>query len=107
MKRKASLLSYEARLPVPFRRGSSTHSKPNLQLQDDIRFTEAHGRLLDKVTDRAGRFPSNGSPGMSIGENHNLQLETERRLLKQVAERIETLVKNEHYWFLAANAEIN
>ena len=44
---------------------------------------------------------------MSIGENHNLGLETERRLLKKVAERIDALVKNERGWYLAAVKEIN
>ena len=82
---------------------------PRLELVEDLEMTEAHGRLLDKVTDKAGRFPGNGTGpgGMSIGENHNLGLETERRLLKKVAERIDSLVKNERVWYLAAVKEIN
>lgn len=85
----------------------STSSR--LELVDDVELTEAHGRLLEKVTDKAGRFPGNGTGpgGMSIGENHNLGLETERRLLKKVAERIDALVKNERGWYLAAVKEIN
>ena len=80
-----------------------------LELVDDVELTDAHGRLLEKVTDKAGRFPGNGTGpgGMSIGENHNLGLETERRLLKKVVERIDGLVKNERVWYLAAVKEIN
>lgn len=82
---------------------------PRLELVDDVQMAEAHGRLLDKVTDKAGRFPGKGTGpgGMSISENHNLTLETERRLLKKVAERIDGLVKNERVWYLAAVKEIN
>jgi hypothetical protein len=85
----------------------STSSR--VELVDDVELTEAHGRLVEKVTDKAGRFPGNGTGpgGMSIGENHNLGLETERRLLKKVAERIDGLVKNERGWYLAAVKEIN
>lgn len=84
-------------------------SSPRLELVRDVELTEAHGRLLEKVTDKAGRFPGNGTGpgGMSIGENHNLGLEQERRLLKKVCEQIETLVKNERAWHLAAVKEIN
>jgi hypothetical protein len=80
-----------------------------LELVDDVELTDAHGRLVDKLTDKAGRFPGNstGPGGMSIGENHNLQVETEKRLLKQVAERISNLAKNERVWYLAAVKEIN
>jgi len=82
---------------------------PKLDLVDDMEFTDAHGRLLDKLTDKAGRFPGNGTGpgGMSIGEKHGIQEETERRLVKQVAERISTLAKNERIWYLAAVKEIN
>lgn len=80
-----------------------------LELVDDVEMTDAHGKLLDKITDKAGRFPGNGTGpgGMSMGENHNLQLETDRRLLKQVADRINNLAKNERIWYLAAVKEIN
>lgn len=82
---------------------------PRLQLVDDVELTDAHGKVLDKVTDKAGRFPGNGTGpgGMSIGEPHNFHLENERRLLRQVAERINDLVKGVRIWYLAAVKEIN
>jgi protein required for attachment to host cells len=92
-------------------RVSRDDMSPNsrLELVDDVELMDAHGRLLDKVTDKAGRFPGNGTGpgGMSIGEKHGIQEETERRLLRQVVERINTLAKNEHIWYLAAVKEIN
>jgi hypothetical protein len=33
---------------------------PSLQLVQAFDLTEAHGKLLDKVTDQAGRFPAIG-----------------------------------------------
>ena len=62
---------------------------------------------MDKVTDVAGRFPSNGSPGAANGENHNLRVENERRLIRLVAEKIGELVQSERYWYLAAGEGIN
>jgi hypothetical protein len=73
----------------------------------DCEFPEAHGRLLDKVTDLAGRFPQSGTPGSSNGENHNLRVENERRLIRLVAEKICELVQGERYWYLAAGEGIN
>jgi hypothetical protein len=81
--------------------------KPQLELIYDCEFLEAHGRLLDKVTDQAGRFPVNGSPGASNGENHNMRGETERRLVRLVAEKISDLVHGQRYWYLAAGEGIN
>lgn len=73
---------------------------------------DAHGRLQDKVTDKAGRFPSRGAThggGMSIGENHNLSLDTERRLVKQIATGITEIVadSNGDVWYFAAPSTIH
>ena len=83
------------------------NSKPQLELIYDCEFLEAHGRLQDKVTDLAGRFPVNGSPGAANGENHNLRVENERRLIRLVAEKIGELVQGERYWYRAAGEGIN
>ena len=82
-------------------------SKPQIELVYDCEFPEAHTRLLDKVTDQAGRFPLSGKPGASNGENHNLRTETERRLIRLVAGKISDLVQNQRYWHLAAGEGIN
>jgi len=82
-------------------------SKPHLELVYDCEFLGAHGRLADKVTDLAGRFPMSGTPGASNGENHNLREENERRLIRMVAEKISELAEGQRYWFLAAGEGIN
>ena len=82
---------------------------PRVELVDEVEFMDAHGRLLDKVTDKAGRFPSADGTGMSIGENHNLHSEVQKRLIKRLGEGINGLVKREDppVWHFAAAKEIN
>jgi hypothetical protein len=82
-------------------------SKPQMELIYDCEFLEAHGRIVDKVADHAGRFAAGGTPGASNGENHNLQIETERRLIRLVAEKISDLVHGQRYWYFAAAERIN
>jgi len=82
-------------------------SKPQMELVYDCEFPDAHHRLVDIVTDMAGSFPVSGKPGTSIGENHNLRVETERRLIRLVAEKIGDLVRGQRCWYLAAAENIN
>jgi hypothetical protein len=82
-------------------------SKPQMELVYDCEFPDAHHRLKDLVTDMAGGFPVSGKPGTSIGENHNLRVETERRLIRQVAEKIGELARGQRCWYLAAAENIN
>ena len=82
-------------------------SKPQLQLIYDCEFPEAHGRLLDKLTDNAGRFMDSGSAGTSIRENQHLRAENERRLICLVAEKVSELVQGERCWYFAAAESIN
>jgi hypothetical protein len=82
-------------------------SKPRMELVYDCEFPEAHHRVMDMVTDMAGAFPVSGKPGASIGEDHNLRVETERRLIRQVAEKIGELVRGQRCWYLAAAENIN
>jgi len=81
--------------------------KPQIELIYDCEFPEAHGSLFDKLTDQAGRFPVRGASGASNGENHNLRGETERRLIRLVAEKINDLAQGQHCWYLAAGEGIN
>ena len=83
------------------------NSKPQLELIYDCEFPDAHTRLVDKVSDLAGRFPLSGTPGAAIGENHNLRGENERRLIRMVAGKISELVHGERFWYLAAGEGIN
>jgi len=82
-------------------------SKPQIELVYDCEFLESHTRLVDKVTDYAGRFGSPGMPGASISEAHNMRGEAERRLIRMVAEKICDLVRGQRYWYLAAGEGIN
>jgi hypothetical protein len=71
----------------------------------------AHTRYSDQVTDQAGRFPGSGANGnaMAQGEDHNAMLEVRKRLLKQLTERLNTVLRNEpcDYWYLSASKEIH
>ena len=73
------------------------HSSPRLELVEEFHSTDAHARLTDKVSDQSGRFPrgggpSNGAGAMSAGERHNIHLEQRKRLVRQLAGRLNTLI---------------
>src|SRR6266567_2644796 len=58
---------------------------PSLQLVQAFNITDAHGRLVDKVSDLAGRFPVTNGAGAhrgaaSIAERTQLEAETDRRI---------------------------
>jgi len=83
-----------------------------LEPVDELDFTESHGRAIDKLSDRAGRFPISEvrgvGYGMAIGEAHAAALEKERRLFHDVARQIEAELAREQPlgWHFAAPAEI-
>ena len=86
---------------------------PSLQLVQAFDLTDAHGRLVDKVTDLAGRFPvSDGAGGRhanSIAERTQLETETDRRIHKQLADQIVKIVSHsgKEGWSFAAPSEIH
>lgn len=86
---------------------------PSLQLIQAFDVTDAHGKLLDKVTDQAGRFPVSDSAGMhrgaSIAERTQMETETDRRIYKQLADQISKVVKSDGVegWSFAAPAEMH
>ena len=85
-------------------------SNVHVELAEELSFLDGQEKLLDKVTDRAGRFPgSGGANGGGAGENHNLQSEMQKRLIKRLGESINDLVKREQpsIWHFAAASEIN
>jgi hypothetical protein len=87
---------------------------PSLQLVQAFNITDAHGRLVDKVSDLAGRFPvTNGAgahhgPG-SIAERTHLATEMDRRIQKELADQIVKIVSQNgnEGWSFAAPAEIH
>jgi hypothetical protein len=86
---------------------------PSLQLVQAFNITDAHGKLVDKVSDLAGRFPvSDGASGRhanSIGERTQLATETDRRIHKELADQIIKIVSRngKEGWSFAAPAEIH
>jgi Protein required for attachment to host cells len=86
---------------------------PSLKLVQAFDITDAHGRLADKVTDFAGRFPVTEMAGphhgaASIAES-KLQTETDRRINKELADQIAKIVNGsgQDGWSFAAPAEIH
>ena len=87
---------------------------PSLQLVQAFNITDAHGKLMDKVSDQAGRFAvSDGAGGhhgaSSIAERTRLEVETDRRIQKELADQITKIVAHngKEGWSFAAPAEIH
>lgn len=86
---------------------------PSLQLVQALDLTDAHGRLVDKVTDQAGRFPvgAGGDGGRhmnAIAERQTLAGEYQRRIYRELADRIVEILQREKVegWSFAAPSEI-
>jgi hypothetical protein len=86
---------------------------PSLKLIQAFDITDAHGRLVDKLTDLAGRFPVTEGAGAhrgpaSIAES-KLETETDRRINKELAEQIAKIVNGsgKEGWAFAAPSEIH
>ena len=86
---------------------------PSLKLVQAFDITDAHGRLLDKVTDQAGRFPVTETAGPHRGQasiaESKLQTETERRINKELADQITKVIngRGREGWAFAAPSEIH
>src|SRR6201997_3402810 len=87
---------------------------PTLQLVQAFNMTDAHGRLMDKVSDLAGRFPVTEGAGAhrgpaSIAERTQLATEMDRRIQKELADQIARIVSQngKDGWSFAAPSEIH
>jgi len=87
---------------------------PSLQLVQAFNITDAHGRLVDKLSDFAGRFPVTNAAGShhgaaSIAERTQIEVETDRRIQKELADQITKIVarNGKEGWSFAAPAEIH
>jgi hypothetical protein len=86
---------------------------PSLKLVQAFDITEAHGRLIDKVTDLAGRFPVTETAGPHRGQasiaESKLQTETDRRINKELADQIVKIINGNsgEGWSFAAPSEIH
>ena len=90
---------------------STLEGSPHLEVVEVVALALAHHRLVDEVTDRAGRRanPSNRCWAAPLADDHHIQLETRRRLVKELAGHIQRLARNhpERGLLLAAEKEIN
>ena len=87
---------------------------PSLQLVQAFNITDAHGKLVDKLSDVAGRFPVTEGAGAhrgpaSIAERSQLTSEIDRRIQKELADQITQIVSRngKEGWSFAAPAEIH
>jgi len=88
--------------------------KPHLELLEEFASAGAHEKLVERVTDLAGRFPRSGGGAanrgaISDGARHNIELESRKRLVRQLAHRLNALARSPEVEFclLAASREIN
>jgi hypothetical protein len=82
---------------------------PRLELLEEVEWAAAHEKLADKLSDKAGRFANGGGAGASSGERHNIALEHRKRLVRQLAARVSSLIRPEDVdaCFFAASKEIH
>jgi hypothetical protein len=85
---------------------------PKIQLIESYDSIEGHGKLSDKVTDKAGREGMGGGKNgaaKGYGEPHNMEHEMEKKAVRLIARDINTIIKKEGApkWYLAATKMIN
>ena len=83
---------------------------PRISLREQLVFEPAHQHLTDRITDSAGRraTPGGAMGGGTMSDGHNLELETKRRLIKEIVKKIQALIStpgSPNCW-LAAQKEI-
>lgn len=86
------------------------HQTPRLELIEELESVDAHGKLVDKVTDQAGRWRvPTARMAMSYGERQKIDLENRRRLVRQLAEHISRSIRGERAGecYLSVNKEIH
>jgi len=88
------------------------HSSPRLELLEQYEDAGAHRRIVEEVTDAAGRFGRGATAGrgapMSDGERHNMTLEKRKRGVRKLASLMDPLLRDPEIeqCFLAASREI-
>ena len=100
-----------------YRVSETPNRGPSLQLVQAVDFTDAHGRYQDKLTDQAGGFPVGNTAGQgasgrhanAIAERQGIETENDRRIFRQLAEKVADVVTTESTegWSFAAPAQIH
>jgi hypothetical protein len=87
--------------------------KPKFELIKTFSTQEANGRLRDKLTDSPETFRADAAKSQGVrasGERHNIELEFQRRAVKELAREISQIIRNEpesQECLFAASKEIN
>lgn len=81
--------------------------RESLELLESVDNLDIHQKMSQKVSDRKGNFSS--VRGSGSGEDHNIEIEEDRRRIKEIAKQIsESLKKHTHKcWYFAAPKAIN
>jgi hypothetical protein len=89
----------------------TSRGTPHLDRIEELMLDEVHHRLTERITDLAGRraAPTQKKWGAPMADDHNLRLETKRRVIRQIVGRLEELLQKRDYeaCWLAADGEIN
>lgn len=75
--------------------GTSPRGTPRLEPLEELALLDAHQRVVDRVSDLAGRrappVRNNHAGAAPVGDDHNLKLETRRRLTREIAGHVRRL----------------
>ena len=84
---------------------------PRLELMQDSLSVNGHGKIVDKVSDQAGRYHNgmHGKWATPWGEPHNIELEDRKRGVRQIAQELDMILRDDAVdgCWLAASKEIN
>jgi len=82
-----------------------------IELKKSYDIVDAHGRMGERLSDEAGRFAMRGGKKgiKGYGEPHNIELESRKKLIKQISSDINEFIKDAKPsgWYLAASKGIN
>ncbi|MGC8744857.1 MAG: host attachment protein [Verrucomicrobiia bacterium] len=95
-----------------FKLDTTARGTPRLEVLEEQVLEQARGRVVEKVTDLAGRraAPTSKDWGSPTADDHNLLLETKRRIVKQIAAHIKRIAETSsftHLWLVAHKEIIN
>src|SRR5688572_12463730 len=89
----------------------SHFNTPRLELLQDSLPVNGQGKIIDKVSDQAGRYHNGANAKWATpwGEPHNIELEDRKRRIRQVAQELDSILRDDGVdgCWLAASKEIN
>ena len=72
---------------------SGLDTMPRLELIEHFNPEQPHLKMADKLSDLAGRYrAAGGKASTPFGERHNIKLEERKRLIRQLAKRLNVLM---------------